>query len=141
MGQWKKVLWKEQDFADNHVDQSFLDGLEKNSNVSIFTYPSLVYASGAIIQQFSSIFIFCNLFIRIYFHGYEVVFQGLMARLICELSLLSYPLHISFGDRLVTVVTQDHHPPTRKLLFHSGFLLDYIVTITGNIPNTENPYT
>jgi hypothetical protein len=83
---WKKILWQEQpDFADNHVDKSFLDGLEKNTNISDFEYPSLVFASGAITQQFSSIFTFCNLFIRIYYHKLEI-----NLRIVAILVVISY---------------------------------------------------
>jgi phosphatidylinositol glycan class C protein len=83
---WRKILWKEHpDFPDNHVDKSFLDGLEKNTNISDFEYPALVFASGAITQQFSSIFAFCNLFIRMYYHKFEI-----NLRVVAVLVVISY---------------------------------------------------
>ena len=29
---WKKILYEEQDYPDNYVDESFLDELKKNGN-------------------------------------------------------------------------------------------------------------
>ncbi|KAL3896050.1 MAG: hypothetical protein SGCHY_004329, partial [Lobulomycetales sp.] len=70
---WQKVLWKDQpDYADNHVDMSFLEGMEKNANFTEYSYRDLVLASGALVQHFSSIFIFCNVFIRIFYHRMDV---------------------------------------------------------------------
>ena len=56
---WQKVLWKAQEYEDNHVDKTFLDGMEKNRNIKEFEvfdtlikkYAALVLGPGQLFRQ------------------------------------------------------------------------------------------
>lgn len=32
---WRKILYEEQDYPDNYVDESFLDELRKNGEITV----------------------------------------------------------------------------------------------------------
>ncbi|XP_054836671.1 phosphatidylinositol N-acetylglucosaminyltransferase subunit C [Eublepharis macularius] len=55
---WQKVLYKKQPFADNYVDQSFLEKLRKNVHARKYLYWAVVFESGVMIQQLCSVCVF-----------------------------------------------------------------------------------
>lgn len=63
MKPWRKVLYEKQDYPDNYVDKSFLEELRKNVNTRIHSLSTLVYESGIVSQQFSSVCIYVAIFI------------------------------------------------------------------------------
>ncbi|KAG0025268.1 hypothetical protein BGZ82_010128 [Podila clonocystis] len=64
---WRKLLYVKQDYPDDHVDDTFLEELQKNANVRHYEYWSVVLESTIISQHISSIVIFVAVFIYLYF--------------------------------------------------------------------------
>ncbi|XP_065068472.1 phosphatidylinositol N-acetylglucosaminyltransferase subunit C-like isoform X2 [Rhopilema esculentum] len=60
---WRKILYEQQDYPDNYVDKSFLEEMKKNVNVRVYDLPTLVYESGIVSQQLSSVCIFVSSFV------------------------------------------------------------------------------
>jgi phosphatidylinositol glycan class C protein len=78
-GQWKKLLYIQQDFPDNYVPPSFLEQLQTNgtifykeadviARVKTWNYWNLVGETGVIVQQLSAILLFVSVFIHVYQH-------------------------------------------------------------------------
>ena len=63
---WRKVLWQSQPYADNHVDQSFMEHLVKNANVKKLHYWELVQNTAAVTQQVSATAIFFIVFMHVH---------------------------------------------------------------------------
>lgn len=63
---WKKVLWRKQDYPDNFIDESFLNGLQRNVNIQVTDFWSLVADSLPVSQHLSSVVIFASVFVSIY---------------------------------------------------------------------------
>lgn len=63
---WRKLLWVQQDYPDNWVDNSFLDKLQRNANVVAYDFWPLVADSTVLTQHLSSVVIFVASFISIY---------------------------------------------------------------------------
>ena len=59
---WKKVLYRKQPFADNHVDETFLRELKTNVNVVERNYWALVKSTANITQEILIVLIFCCVF-------------------------------------------------------------------------------
>ncbi|KDQ63737.1 hypothetical protein JAAARDRAFT_115488, partial [Jaapia argillacea MUCL 33604] len=62
---WEKVLWRSQEYPDNHIPDSFLSSLRKNANFRPYTYWSLVLGSCPITQHLATIFIFLAVFVQL----------------------------------------------------------------------------
>jgi len=62
---WQKLLYIQQDYPDNYVDETFLEELQKNVNVHTYKYWTLVRESSVVSQHFSSMLIFIGLFIHL----------------------------------------------------------------------------
>ncbi|EPX70949.1 pig-C [Schizosaccharomyces octosporus yFS286] len=63
---WKKVLWRKQHYPDNYIDRSFLSGLQRNVNIQVSDFWSLVADSLPISQHLSSVVIFAAVFVAIH---------------------------------------------------------------------------
>jgi len=63
---WQKLLYIQQDYPDNYVDETFLEELQKNVNVHTYKYWTLVRESSVISQHLSSMIIFIGVFIHLY---------------------------------------------------------------------------
>ncbi|PVU86486.1 hypothetical protein BB559_004274 [Furculomyces boomerangus] len=63
---WQKKLYIKQDYPDDYVDETFLIEMQKNVNVRIYDYWSVVTESIAVTQHFSSILIFVAVFLKLY---------------------------------------------------------------------------
>ncbi|KAI8909723.1 phosphatidylinositol N-acetylglucosaminyltransferase subunit C [Gorgonomyces haynaldii] len=62
MSKWQKLLYIEQPYPDNYVDESFLIEMKKNQNVRELKYLDIVYESTRITQQLTSVFVFVWVF-------------------------------------------------------------------------------
>ncbi|XP_068688734.1 phosphatidylinositol N-acetylglucosaminyltransferase subunit C-like [Montipora foliosa] len=60
---WRKVLYEDQGVPDNYVDESFLDEMKKNLNTRTYQFWSVVWESGAVSQQISSVAMFVTVFV------------------------------------------------------------------------------
>ncbi|DBA00840.1 TPA: hypothetical protein N0F65_008483 [Lagenidium giganteum] len=60
---WKKILYEQQPFEDNYVDERFLEQLRTNANVREHDYWGMVRSSAAITQQICAVLIFFSVFI------------------------------------------------------------------------------
>ncbi|KAL5018763.1 hypothetical protein ScPMuIL_004485 [Solemya velum] len=60
---WQKILYKDQFVPDNYVDESFLDEVRKNVYTRTYDYWTVVWESGVITQQLSSVCLFVVCFI------------------------------------------------------------------------------
>ncbi|KAF8872132.1 phosphatidylinositol N-acetylglucosaminyltransferase subunit C [Gymnopilus junonius] len=66
VGNWEKVLWKKQAYADNYVPQGLYPAsLQKNPNLRPYTYWPLVVLSCSITQHLAVIFVFLAVFVRL----------------------------------------------------------------------------
>jgi phosphatidylinositol glycan class C protein len=63
---WQKLLYIQQDYPDNYVDETFLEELQKNVNVHTYKYWTLVRETSVVSQHFSSMLIFIGIFIHLY---------------------------------------------------------------------------
>jgi hypothetical protein len=59
---WKKVLYVQQDYEDNYVDETFLNDLEKNLNLKTYELGFLVKESSVVAQEVTSVVLFVSLF-------------------------------------------------------------------------------
>jgi len=66
---WLKLLYIQQDYPDNYVDETFLEELQRNVNVHTYKYWNLVRESTVISQHFTSVIIFVGIFIHLYNHN------------------------------------------------------------------------
>ncbi|EDO32752.1 predicted protein [Nematostella vectensis] len=60
---WRKVLYEDQDYPDNHVDKSFLEEMKKNLHTRTYKLRDVIWESGVVSQQISSVCIFASLFV------------------------------------------------------------------------------
>lgn len=86
---WKKLLYVEQPYPDNYVDETFLTQMRKNVDLRTYDYWTLVQESGTISQHYSSILIFTALFIYTY-HGH--ISDTFLFQLSASLTALGYSL-------------------------------------------------
>ena len=81
--EWKRYLWKKQDFPDNYVDSTFLQEMTKNVNVTHFDYKTVVLESFSVTIHISTILLFVGVFILLYTQ------RGNAALYLCTSTLLS----------------------------------------------------
>ncbi|KAJ2508688.1 glycosylphosphatidylinositol anchor biosynthesis [Coemansia sp. RSA 2052] len=63
---WRKLLYIKQEYPDDYVDDTFLMELQKNANVRMYDYSTIVIQTTVITQHISSIMIFIAVFINLY---------------------------------------------------------------------------
>lgn len=59
---WRKILYEEQEYADNYVDSTFLIGLRRNLHARRYTLGALVLDSLVVSQQLSLVALFLAVF-------------------------------------------------------------------------------
>jgi len=89
---WRKILWEQQPYPDNYVDQTFLASVLTYTDTTQYELLTLVKASTVVTQQLSTVAIFCMLFLLSY---YERLSAG--ALLCLELVLLLLGLAAAVG--------------------------------------------
>ncbi|KAJ2402814.1 glycosylphosphatidylinositol anchor biosynthesis, partial [Coemansia sp. RSA 2531] len=57
---WRKLLYIKQEYPDDYVDDTFLMELQKNANVRMYDYSTVVIQTTVITQHLSSIMIFIS---------------------------------------------------------------------------------
>ncbi|KAJ1952559.1 glycosylphosphatidylinositol anchor biosynthesis [Linderina pennispora] len=62
---WRKLLYIKQDYADDYVDDTFLMELQKNTNVRMYDYSTVVQQTTVVTQHLSSIMVFLAVFINL----------------------------------------------------------------------------
>ncbi|KAJ1946756.1 glycosylphosphatidylinositol anchor biosynthesis [Linderina macrospora] len=62
---WRKLLYIKQDYADDYVDDTFLIELQKNTNVRMYDYSTVVLQTTVVTQHLSSIMVFLAVFINL----------------------------------------------------------------------------
>ncbi|KAJ2826745.1 glycosylphosphatidylinositol anchor biosynthesis, partial [Coemansia erecta] len=63
---WRKLLYIPQDYPDDYVDNTFLMELQKNANVRMYNYSTVVMQTTVVTQHISSIAVFIAVFINLY---------------------------------------------------------------------------
>ncbi|KAJ2780822.1 glycosylphosphatidylinositol anchor biosynthesis [Coemansia javaensis] len=63
---WRRLLYIQQDYADDYVDSTFLRELQKNANVRMYDYSAVVMQTTVVSQHISSIMVFIAVFINLY---------------------------------------------------------------------------
>ena len=89
---WRKILWEQQPYPDNYVDQTFLASVLTYTDTTQYELLTLIKASAVVTQQLSTVAIFCMLFL---FSYYEQLSAG--ALLCLELVLLLLGLAAAVG--------------------------------------------
>lgn len=90
---WRKLLYIKQDYPDDYVDDTFLMELQKNANVHMYDYPTIMMQTTVVTQHISSIMIFIGVYINLY--------QGnLTGKLLAWTSSISTVLGVIFWDLL-----------------------------------------
>ncbi len=59
---WERVLWKQQPYADNYTDSTFLESLITNDNFSEYDFWLIVRDSVSVAQHLSATVIFLAMF-------------------------------------------------------------------------------
>ncbi|KAJ1834184.1 glycosylphosphatidylinositol anchor biosynthesis [Coemansia sp. RSA 2711] len=63
---WRKLLYIQQDYPDDYVDETFLMELKKNANVRMYNYTTVALQTTVVTQHLSSIMVFIAVFINLY---------------------------------------------------------------------------
>ncbi|KAJ2776003.1 glycosylphosphatidylinositol anchor biosynthesis [Coemansia nantahalensis] len=63
---WRRLLYIQQDYPDDYVDDTFLRELQKNANVRMYDYSTVVLQTTVVTQHLSSIMVFIAVFINLY---------------------------------------------------------------------------
>ncbi|KAJ1937394.1 glycosylphosphatidylinositol anchor biosynthesis [Kickxella alabastrina] len=63
---WRKLLYIKQEYPDDYVDETFLMELQKNTNVRMYDYSTVVMQTAVVTQHISSIMVFIAVFISLY---------------------------------------------------------------------------
>jgi len=66
--QWRKILFERQAFPDNYVDQSFLAGLRKNENMTVYDFWTVVRDSVNVTLQMCVVLLFVMVFLSVLEH-------------------------------------------------------------------------
>ncbi|KAF9384474.1 hypothetical protein CPB97_005655 [Podila verticillata] len=121
---WRKLLYVKQDYPDDHVDDTFLEELQKNANVRHYEYWSVVLESTIISQHISSIVIFVAVFIYLYF--------GLLSsHALIYIGTAGTAIGYGFWDWSNTMLTPDSNYKRRKIF--KGAVL-FFLTLLGLTP-------
>ncbi|EPB90582.1 hypothetical protein HMPREF1544_02643 [Mucor circinelloides 1006PhL] len=118
---WQKLLWVKQNYPDNYVDSTFLEELQRNVNVRSYDYWTMVYESGVITQQVSSVVIFIAIFIYLQVHslsGNHLIWTG---------SLLTGIGYISWD-----LIIRSNYEFKRQRVAKSAFF--FFITLLGLSP-------
>ncbi|KAG0019368.1 hypothetical protein BGZ80_005926 [Entomortierella chlamydospora] len=121
---WRKLLYVKQEYPDNHVDDTFLEELQKNANVRHYEYWSVVMESTIISQHISSIVIFVAIFIYLYF-------GTLSSHDLITLGTVGTAVGYGFWDWSNTMLMPDSNYQRRKIF--KGALL-FFLTLLGLTP-------
>lgn len=88
---WRKILYEEQDYPDNYVDESFLDEMRKNVYTRTYKFWNVSNAAGTVSQQVSSLCIFVMGFV---YMKEEIMSPTTLFILSALATSLSYGAHI-----------------------------------------------
>lgn len=70
---WRKLLWVQQPYPDNYVDESFLSQMKQNSHVQPYTFWALSSDSSGILVHLCTIAVFAIVFLGIYSRGWNPI--------------------------------------------------------------------
>lgn len=70
---WRKLLWVQQPYPDNYVDESFLSQMKQNSHVQQYTFWALSSDSSGILAHLCTIAVFAIVFLGIYSRGWNPI--------------------------------------------------------------------
>ncbi|PVU89649.1 hypothetical protein BB561_005236 [Smittium simulii] len=126
-GPWQKKLYIEQGYPDDYVDKTFLIELQKNANVKIYEYWTVVAESIVVTQQFSSILIFISIFIYLYNGHFSEAMR--MLRGVVNFGLILY-----FLSPVLRTLTEDTSSDTIWALT----VLFFILNLTFHDYGTKN---
>jgi len=121
---WQKLLYLRQPYPDNYVDESFLDGLQRNLRVRIYSYEWLVLHSGSIVQQITAILIFTALFIHISLGWISAKLLLALANALTFIGYLSWMSYVCFRG--------SEYKPIGKQIAKSGVI--FILVLLGLTP-------
>ncbi|TFK57287.1 phosphatidylinositol N-acetylglucosaminyltransferase [Heliocybe sulcata] len=122
VGQWEKLLWKDQPFPDNYVPDSFLSSLRRNANFKPYAYLSLVLASGAIVQHLATIFIFVAIFVNLQE-------RTLDPRILIWLSIAAFILGYATWERLDSLRSDTHGRQTDRAKTGKSSILVFLALL------------
>ncbi|XP_062516129.1 phosphatidylinositol N-acetylglucosaminyltransferase subunit C-like [Corticium candelabrum] len=104
---WRKVLFEKQEYADNYVDASFLQEMRKNVSTETYGLNYLVWHSGVVSQQISSVAIFAVVFALLdmeYLHPTTLFLLTAILSGFAALFLVSVDSTSSIGDLKTCVI-------------------------------------
>jgi phosphatidylinositol glycan class C protein len=93
---WQRILWKQQEYADNYVDETFLSTLITNANAKMPEYLSTSLATVSISQRLSVVVILVTTFFKT-LHS-EISFK----------TLILWDLILVLAGLFVTLLLQEH---------------------------------
>lgn len=70
---WRKLLWVQQPYPDNYVDDSFLSQMKQNSHVQQYTFWALSSDSAGILAHLCTVAVFVISFLGIYSRGWNPI--------------------------------------------------------------------
>ncbi|EEB08947.1 pig-C [Schizosaccharomyces japonicus yFS275] len=122
---WKKVLWRKQDYPDNYIDESFLNGLQRNVNIQVTDFWSLVADSLPITQHLASIVIFVACFVAIYQNRLSCTVLGVCSNVFAVSAFILW-------DRVISKPSQSYVFISYRECFKSCLLI--VLTLIGLSP-------
>ena len=133
---WKKILYEEQDYPDNYVDESFLDELKKNVYTRTYHFWNVSDAAGTVSQQVSSLCLFVMSFV---YMKEELISPSTLFLVSAVVTSISYCVYImSCWDQRTKNVKDDLKSLILFLAFSFG-LSPVLRTLTDSI-STDTIY-
>ncbi|XP_028394609.1 phosphatidylinositol N-acetylglucosaminyltransferase subunit C-like [Dendronephthya gigantea] len=134
--QWKKILYEEQDYPDNYVDESFLDELRKNVYTRTYHFWNVSNAAGTVSQQVSSLCVFVMIFV---YMKEELVSPSILFLASAVVTLISYFIYIMTCWEQKTKNVKDDVKSLILFLSFSFGLSPILRTLTDSI-STDTIY-
>ena len=135
---WQKILYKDQNVADNHVPKSFLSELTINKNVKYYNFWELVYNSVVITQQFCVV---CIFILSWWYMGDGLVLPEFILVVSFIFCILGYVLYLKLNQFSFDRDRISNDIKTAILLLgFTAFFSPVLVTLTHTV-STDTIYT
>jgi len=87
---WRKILYKDNGYPDNHVDSSFLDEMRKNISTPIYSWRRVVFEAEVVSRQLSAVSLFLATFFFLFLEWTTPKFLLSVAGVVSAIGFLVY---------------------------------------------------
>ncbi|CAE7784179.1 PIGC [Symbiodinium pilosum] len=122
---WSRVLYLQQPFEDNYVDDSFLDSLVLNANVTSYKLQTLCCSTASILRQLCLVVIFVNVWWKVQLNNDFRLLAAVGVMLFCcnVCQHTNKPL-VRLGEVMLQI------PQTCTIIFPLGVLAPFLQALT-----------